>query len=98
MTQCQGTGAIVCNGQYVNTSDVEACIVALNGVLTAHITATATATASSACDGGTCSGQESAQAKLSCSVAPGGNSNGLFWAFGAWAVGVIAGARRRAPR
>jgi MYXO-CTERM domain-containing protein len=98
MTQCQGTGAIICNGQYVNTSDVEQCVAALNGVLTAQISASATATGSSECEGSTCSGQESVKAKVSCAVAPGGNTNGLFWAFGAGAVGMIAGARRRARR
>jgi MYXO-CTERM domain-containing protein len=98
MTQCQGTGAIVCNGQYVNTSNVEQCVAALNGVLTAQISASATATGSSACDGSACGAQESATAKVSCTAAPGGNSNGLFWTLGAGAVGVIAAARRRARR
>jgi MYXO-CTERM domain-containing protein len=82
-------------GQYVNTSDVAQCATALNGVVTTQITASATATGSSACDGGTCSGQESVKGKVSCAVAPGGNSNGLFWA---GVVGLIAGARRRMRR
>jgi MYXO-CTERM domain-containing protein len=98
MTQCQSTGAIVCNGQYVNTSDVEQCVAALNGVLTAQISATTTATGSSACDGSACGAQESTTGKVSCTAAPGGNSNGLFWALGAGALGVIAGARRRVRR
>jgi MYXO-CTERM domain-containing protein len=85
-------------GQYVNTSDVAQCVTALNGVLTMQITASATVTGSSACDGGTCSGQESVKGKVSCAVAPGGNSDGLFWAFGAGVVGLIAGARRRMRR
>jgi MYXO-CTERM domain-containing protein len=89
---------VVCNGQYVNTSDVEQCIAALNGVLTAQISVTASATGSSECEGSTCSGQESAKAKLSCAVAPGGTSNGPFWAFSAGALGMIASGRRRARR
>jgi hypothetical protein len=98
MTQCQGTGAIVCNGQYVNTADVEQCVAALNGVLVAQVSITASATGSSECEGSTCSGQESAKAKLSCALAPGGSSKGPFWAFCAGALGLIVSGRRRARR
>jgi MYXO-CTERM domain-containing protein len=98
MTQCQGTGAIVCNGQYVETNNVQQCITALNGVLTTQITATGSATSTSSCDGGECSGQASVNGKVSCAAAPAGNAGGSFWALGAVVVGAIAGARRRARR
>jgi MYXO-CTERM domain-containing protein len=77
---------------------VEQCVTALNAVLTTQISATVTATGTSSCDGGDCSGEGAVNGKVSCSAAPGGHTNGLFWAFGAGVVGVIASARRRVRR
>jgi MYXO-CTERM domain-containing protein len=97
MTQCQSTGAIVCNGEYVSASDVQQCVTSLNAVLTTQINATVTATGSSSCDGGECSGQGTVNGKVSCAAAP-GSAGGPCWAFGAALVGVIASVRRRARR
>jgi MYXO-CTERM domain-containing protein len=93
MTQCNGaTGAIFCNGNYVNASDVDQCIAALNGVLSVQISATG----SSSCGDDDCNAQGSVTTKTSCSASPGGQAGGeALFAFGA-VFAAIAVARRRA--
>jgi hypothetical protein len=91
-TQCQQTtGAIFCNGNYVSAGDVNACVSALNQILTTHITANGTAS---------CSGNEcTAQGQVSCAAAPvGSTGDGVLWALGAAVAAVATGVRRRARR
>ncbi len=87
-------GAIFCNGSYINASDVEQCIQALNGVLTVKIEATA----SGSCSGNECSGEAQGKGVVSCSAAPAEPAGGILWAAGAAVAAAIAGVRRRTRR
>jgi MYXO-CTERM domain-containing protein len=95
-TQCQASaGAIFCNGSYVNTSNIEECITALNAVLDVKIEAAA----SGSCTGNDCTGTASVKTSgVSCAASPARPTNAPFWAFGAAIVAAIAGTRRRARR
>jgi hypothetical protein len=94
MTQCQSTGAIVCNGDYVNASNVQDCVTALNGVLTSHISASGVATGSSECDGGQCSAEGTVSGKISCAVGPQERAGSSLAVGAMGALGLIATARR----
>jgi MYXO-CTERM domain-containing protein len=92
-TQCNSSGAIFCNGAYVNASDVDTCVSALNEILTSKISITATGS----CSGDECSGKGS----VSCATAAPGtdSSNGSLWAiFAAMGVALVGGARRERRR
>jgi MYXO-CTERM domain-containing protein len=88
-------GAIVCDGQYVEASDVGQCVTALNALLTTQISANVTAAGTSSCQGSACAGQEVAVSKVKCSASPGGKAGGTLWGIGAAMMGLIALARRR---
>jgi MYXO-CTERM domain-containing protein len=92
-TQCQeSVGAIFCDGNYINASDVEQCIAALNGIITVKLEASG----SSSCTGNDCTA--TGTAKVSCSAAPVGAPSGSLWAFGAVIAGAFAAFRRRTRR
>jgi hypothetical protein len=64
--QCMGSGAIFCNGNFINASDLKSCEDQLSQLV--HITVSGSA--SSGCDGGTCSAAAQGQASASCDMAP----------------------------
>lgn len=87
-------GAIFCNGQFVNASDVDNCVDALKSLLNIQVSGSA----SSSCDGGTCEAEAQGQASASCSAAPGESpvSGGMLFA----AIGMFgaAVARRKSQK
>jgi MYXO-CTERM domain-containing protein len=94
-TQCQGeTGAIFCNGEYVNASDLQQCIDALNAILSVQISATGSAS----CDGGECNAEGAVTTKTTCAASPMDRRSGALWAFGAVGLAAIVAKRRRARR
>ncbi|HEY3822159.1 MAG TPA: hypothetical protein VGL81_33570 [Polyangiaceae bacterium] len=98
--QCQKpAGAIFCNGQYVNASDVDACITYL---ATQGVTVDISARGSVQCDSDGCNGTGNASAG-GCAVGPAstdGGSGGLALAVAGLFVGTAAARslRRRARR
>ena len=85
-TQCNSSsGAIFCNGQYVDANDVNACVDALNGILSVHVT--------SHCSGDECTVQ--ASGSVNCDTAP-SRSWPIGWAgVGMAFVGVTGAVARR---
>jgi hypothetical protein len=70
--QCtQPKGALFCDGQFVNASNLDDCVSSLVDLL--HIQVSGSA--SSECDGGECSAEAQGQASASCSAAPNAGSN-----------------------
>jgi hypothetical protein len=101
MTQCQSSGAIFCDGNYVSTGNINQCVSALNSMLSTQINVMASATTT--CDGGDCTTTGTVNAKSSCSIASspgaGGNSGpGALWPIGVGLAAVIGGLRRRSRR
>ena len=104
------TGGIFCNGQFVNATDVEACIAHLATKFKINVDVTARASASGGCSSGNCGGNASAGASLSVPKAPstsGGNgcasspgsSNGVTGVLAlVGAVAVASGIRARRRR
>lgn len=86
-------GAIFCNGQYVNASDVKSC---LSYLATKGIKVDVSATASGSCSGDSCNGQASVKAS-GCAAAPGSN-DGVAGALGVIGVALAAGLVRRRRR
>ena len=92
--QCDApSGALFCNGQYVNASDIEACIsyLATQGV---DVDVSARGSLSCGLDG--CEG--SSDSSLGCSAAPGASASGVSGIFAALGLAGLAGffaARRR---
>lgn len=90
-----GKGALFCDGQFINTSEIKDglnnCVKALNGILTAKIDYNASAE----CDGkGNCSAE--AEAGISCDVAPNEKDSDRRWLWGLLVLpGAFAFARRR---
>jgi hypothetical protein len=86
--QCtKPTGGIFCNGQFVNATDVDACITHLATKLSIKVDASARGSASGGCSSGNCGGEASGGAKVNvsnpsdsggkgCASAP-GSSNGI---------------------
>jgi hypothetical protein len=100
--QCQKpAGGIFCDGQFVNATDVQACIAYLASKLAIKVDISATASGSSGCTGDECGAEGSGSVKASgCAASPGSN-NGVAGAFGlAGGLGIVAfvRARRRARR
>jgi MYXO-CTERM domain-containing protein len=91
--QCsQPKGALFCDGQYVNASNVDQCIADLKALLNIQVSGEA----SGNCSGNTCSGQ--ASGSVSCGVAPATpplSGTVLALGLGAAAAGVV---RRRRGR
>ena len=97
----QPSGAIFCDGSYLEVNNVHQCVDALNAWLTQHVQVDVSASGSAGCDGGVCSveGEAQAQASASCSMARvpasrGGGAVGLGLGLGLLAQRV----RRSGPR
>lgn len=86
---CNADGAIFCNGQFVNASDIEACITYL---LEQGIEVDVSARGSVSCDGSGCDA-ESVVDGVGCSASPGLNAApGAGWGvLGLCAMGLVIG-------
>jgi hypothetical protein len=96
---CKAHTAIFCNGNFINSSDLDCCAEDLKNII--HVTVSGYSYASSSCDGGTCEAQAGAggTASASCDMAPGAPplSGGLLGlGLGAAVVGVVR--RRRVQK
>jgi len=92
MTQCEEpTGALFCDGQYVNVRDsVQACIEELQTQLALAVDVSATGSAG--CDAGTCTAEGTVSVG-GCSVSPGADGDGGLWTM--LGLGLLVWRRRR---
>jgi hypothetical protein len=93
MAQCsQPSGALFCNGEFVNTNSVNDCINQLKALFP---TIYVDASASGDCTGNTCMGQ--AQGSIKCGIAAAGEPamSGGFFAAGLGFAGIALGRRLR---
>ena len=94
--QCNAGGAIFCNGNFINASDLQSCESQLESLLNIQVSGSASA----GCDGGGCEAEAQGQASASCDMAPGDApplSAGLLGiGLGATVIGVVR--RRRARK
>ncbi len=84
-------GAVFCDGQFIDTSDLDSCLDALNAFLTVEVTASGSAS----CDGGSCKAE--GEVGVSCAAAPGrlGGEHAPWYLLGAAALGLVGVMRRR---
>ena len=93
--QCsQPKGALFCNGQFVNASDVSNCVDALKQLLNIQVSGSA----SSSCDGGTCEANAQGTASAGCSAAPGEPIGGTFLLAGLGMMGIAISRRKKNAR
>jgi hypothetical protein len=85
-------GVIMCDGQFVDANDVDACVAAIEAAIDIEVEGSA----SSDCSGNECSAE--AEGSVSCAVAPGSSgSRGMvgFSLLGALVAGAGMARRRR---
>jgi hypothetical protein len=92
--QCrQPKGALFCDGQFVNTSNLDQCVSDLKALLKIDVQASA----SSSCEGGTCSGEAFTYVKSSCDVTDSGAGSSPLLPLLGLATVALTAARRRKP-
>ena len=65
--QCTApSGAVFCNGQWINASDVQSCVNQIESLFNV----TVSGSASAGCEGGTCTAEAQGQASASCDMSP----------------------------
>jgi hypothetical protein len=93
--QCTApSGAVFCNGQWINASDVQNCVNQIESLFNIQVSGSAMA----GCEGGTCSAEAQGKASASCDMSPNAPpiSGGLlFLGVGGLAAGIV---RRRIRR
>jgi MYXO-CTERM domain-containing protein len=97
MAGCTGHSAIFCDGNFIDATDLKACVNDLKALF--NITVMGYSSSSSACDGGGCEAQAAAGGSVSCDVAPANEPplSGAMLGIGVGAT-IAAVARRRRTR
>jgi MYXO-CTERM domain-containing protein len=88
-------GALFCEGQFVDTSNLDECVAALKKALDVNVQGYAEG--ESSCDAGTCQAHGSAGASCAVTAVGSGHSRGALALVGIFGLGVFA-RRRRAKR
>jgi MYXO-CTERM domain-containing protein len=99
-TQCsQPTGALFCNGSYVDVGNsLTDCVDALNAVLTSKIDISITGSGSTTCSGNECTSTGTTTTKATCAASPMPAPGGPLAAMATMFALALAGARRRSKR